>query len=471
MGTAKGIGPEAAAYATALRAVVHGFTGRGGTQREIADSVHVSQAALSRYLSGERIAPRSFIAALEAFLAREARPLGAEVRARLDELCGLAHQASRSPAVQLAYLKGELARVQAKKNAGEAELAALQEHADQLEQALRQARRSEEERRALEERVAGQANSLQHAETYTRQLQAELTTLQEQVVLIQREVKVLRRQNNILVEEEGTAAPGSGPQVETAVSGVSTQATGAGGGPAPSPGGTFAHGNKERGTSPSQTSAYTVSWTGDEDPRTFTKNGLAIPGSLLLVAALAVLYTAIEGSAKDNPAWAYTSSLIFLVGGAVLCGDMIPADKAKSAIPARTLSLDTCGLTASDTYGIQHFARTSIKKISIHHISERINSRTPLALHLQLHWWSPDAHRKSGPPAEWPLEQDPPDACNRQPHTSPDTWVPVCVLGPLTEPDRTDLKNALALHLKRRIEGIPVPALPRLRLVSGRTRT
>ncbi|MFJ8979575.1 helix-turn-helix domain-containing protein [Streptomyces sp. NPDC102282] len=464
MSTAKGIGPEAAAYAAALRAAVHGFTGRGGTQKEIAASVHVSPAALSRYLSGERIAPRSFIAALETFLAQRGRPFGAKVRARLDELCGLAHQASRSPAVQLAYLKGELARVQAEKNAGEAELAALQEHADQLaaqlEQALRQARRSEEERLALEERVADQGTNLQHAQTYTRQLQAELTKLQQQVIVIQREVKVLRDQNKHVVEEEGTATPGSGPRVETTVSGVSTQATASGGGSSPSPGGTFGHGNKEGDTPPSQhapppqTPAYTVSWTGDEDPRTFTKNGLAIPGGLLLVAAFAVLYMAIQGSAKDNPAWAYTTGLIFLVGGAVLCGDMIPPDKAKSAITARTLSLDASGLTASDTYGIQHFARTSIKKISIHHISERVNKRAPLALHLQLHWWSPDAHRKSGPPAGWPLERDPPDACNRQPHTSPDTWVPVCVLGPLTEPDRTDLKNALALHLKKRVEGI-----------------
>ncbi|WP_405668895.1 hypothetical protein OG379_39725 (plasmid) [Streptomyces sp. NBC_01166] len=443
---------------------MHGFTGRGGTQKEIADSVHISPAALSRYIHGERIAPRSFIAALDKFLAQRGRPLGAEVRARLDELCGLAHQASRSPAVQLAYLKEELARVQAEKNAGEAELAALQEHADQLanqlKQALHQARHSEKERRALEERVAGQDNTPQHAQTYTLQLEAELTALQKQVDLIQHEVKVLRRQNNHLIEEEGTATPGSEPQAEATVSGESTQDTASGGGSSPPPGGTFHDGKKDGDTPsthhapPPQTPAYTVSWTGDEDPKTFTKNGLAIPGGLLLAAAFAVLYMAIEGSAKDDPAWAYVTGLIFLVSGAVLCGDMIPADKEKSAIPARTLTLDTSGLTASDTYGKQHFARTSINKISIHHTSEKINNRAPLALHLQLHWWSPDAHRKSGPPAGWPLEQDTPEACNRQPHTSRDTWVPVCVLGPLTEPAKTDLKNALAANLRKPPKGI-----------------
>ncbi|MFD3777940.1 helix-turn-helix domain-containing protein [Streptomyces sp. NPDC058612] len=49
--------PRAAGPAAALRTAVSGFTAYGGTQREIAVAVHVSPAALSRYVSGERIPP------------------------------------------------------------------------------------------------------------------------------------------------------------------------------------------------------------------------------------------------------------------------------------------------------------------------------------------------------------------------------------------------------------------------------
>ncbi|MEU9529669.1 MULTISPECIES: hypothetical protein [Streptomyces] len=465
MGVVEGIGPEAAAYAAALRAAVNGFTGQGGTQKEIAAAVHVAQATLSRYLGGERTAPVSFVVALEGFLARQGRPLEAGVRAELHELCALAHQASSSPAVQLAHLKEELAQVREEKKVGKAEFAALQEHADQLVASLRhalgKARHAEQERLALEERVAGQDRNLQYAQTYTRQLQAELTALQEQVVLIRQEVEVLRGQNKHLLEEH-TASPSSGSREKTTVSGASTQATGTKKKGSPPPGDTTEGGKKGdtprewpvHNPSPPQSPVYTVTWNGNEDPRTFTKNGLVMPGGLLLVLAFAVLYMATEGSAKDNPAWAYITSIVFLVGGTILCGDMIPPDKAKSAIPVRTLGIDDSGLTASDTYGKQHFARTSINKISIHHVSEKINNRAPLALHLQLHRWSPDAHRTSGPPAGWPLDQDPPEACTRLPHTSPDTWVPVCVLGPLTGPDKTDLTNALALYLRKPPKGI-----------------
>ncbi|MFD4022291.1 caspase domain-containing protein [Streptomyces sp. NPDC058576] len=207
-------------------------------------------------------------------------------------------------------------------------------------------------------------------------------------------------------------------------------------------------------TPPQQATAFTVSWTGNEDPRTFTKNGLMIPGGLLLAVALAFFYSAIEGSAKSNPTIAYITSAVFLVAGILLCDNMIPPNKVKRLMQARTLSVDDTGLTTSDPFGNQHFSRTSIKKLSIHHTSEKINNRAPLALHLQLHRWSQEAHRTSWPPAGWPPEEDPPESFKRLPHTAPDKWVPVCLLGPLTRPNKTDLQNALALYLKKTPEGI-----------------
>ncbi|MFD5899835.1 hypothetical protein [Streptomyces sp. NPDC060366] len=462
--------------------MVNHFIASGGTQKEIAVSAHIAPATLSRYLSGERIAPSSFIAALDAFLTQRGRPLEAGIRDRLDELCGLAHEASGSPAVQLAHLKEELARIQAEKKAGKAELAALQEHADQLadqlRQALAQARSSERKRLALEERAAGQENSLQHAQTYTRQLQTELTSLQEQVVLIQREVEVLRRQNKHLIEEEGAAAPGSDQHEKTPVPGASTQAANAGEETSRSSGSTSGGSKKRdkprqkpkkskprtppreqtprtdpRVTQPQQTMVFTVSWTGNEDPRKFTKNGLAVPGGVLVGLACLLFLAAIAGSEKDDPAGAYITGAVCMVWGVLMADDMIPPNKAKRLIRRRTLHLDDTGLTTNDAPGKQHFSWTSIKKISIHHTSEQINNRAPLALHLQLHSAAKEADRTSRP-AGWPLAQDPPEACMRPPRTYLDEWVPVCVLGPLTGPEKTDLQNTITHYLKKAPEGI-----------------
>ncbi|MFF3087672.1 hypothetical protein ACFVRB_21860 [Streptomyces nojiriensis] len=224
----KNAGPAAAAYAAALRAAIHGFTARGGTQKEIAVGAHVAPATLSRYLSGERVAPHHFIAALDTFLAERGLPLAAGVREELTQLCGRAHEASRSPAVQLAHLKEELVRIREEKQAGEAELTALKKHAEQLavelEQALEQARHAESGRAVLEGRVERQDKQLRDAQSYTRGLEAELTAQHDQVLLVQREVEVLRRQNKTLLEE---TPAGSDSPVADAVSVVSTQVTGA----------------------------------------------------------------------------------------------------------------------------------------------------------------------------------------------------------------------------------------------------
>lgn len=477
MDAAKGVGPEAATYAAALRAAVHEFTTQGGTQREIAVATHVAPATLSRYLSGERIAPSGYVAALEIFLAQRGRPMATDTRSRLDELCGLAHQASGSPAVQLAHLKEELARIRKEKTAGKAELAALKKHADQLAAELRQAvdeaRHLEQGRLKLQERVADQDKNLDHAQSYTRQLQAELTALQEQVVLIQHEVKILRRQNKGLLEEQ-TTAPAPGTHVKATVSGASTQVTGTKR-KAPRPSAeTTRDGKKgkrrrqeprptdglrqqasETGTPGGmgrETPVFSVSWTGDEAPKSFSKNTLETPGSLCALLGGAFVLYALSGSAKGNPSWAYILGSTFMVIGMVLADDLRPHKKLRRIMRARTLRLDSTGLTTSDPSGKQHLPWTAIKKISIHHTRE-IDSRTPLALHIQLKATSAEASRIHRP-AGWPLSQDPPESCRRPARIYTDEWVPVCVLGPLTGPDQTDLRNAVTTYLKTPLEGV-----------------
>lgn len=482
MGETKGTGPEAATYAAALRAAVHDFTTQGGTQREIATATHVAPATLSRYLSGERTAPTSFVAALDSFLAQRGRPLEAAARARLDELCGLAHQASGSPAVQLSHLKEELARVQAEKKIGKAELASLKKHADELaaelRQALDEARRSEQGHAALQKHIAGQDKNLEHAQLYTRQLEAELTSLQAQVVLIQREVKVLRRQNKRLIEESTTNTR-SGTGEKSAVSGASTQATGTRGKDSRSSGKASRNGKqgkkhrqdpgsprpaneprqetlraeKTSGTDPG-TPVFSVSWTGNEDPRTFSRSGDKLPGYIYFGLSLIPFGFAAFIPGKDVPVLFLTVGGLFVALGFVGISMKLPYDpEATKIIEARTLRFDSTGLTASDPSGKQYLPWAAIKEISFHH-AKRINGYAFLALHLQIRTEATTEAARVHRPAGWPLTQDLPEACRRPARTWTDEWIPVCLLGPLTGPEKTALQNTLTVYLKTPLKGI-----------------
>ncbi|MEV7114393.1 helix-turn-helix domain-containing protein [Streptomyces anulatus] len=216
----------AAAYAAALREVVDGFRAVGGTQKKLADALHVSQATLSRYLSGERIAPYDFLRDLRVFLDGQGLLWDQDMEELLDTLCGQAHAASGSPAVQLVQIREELARLregreeqQQAKQFADMRLAVLEaqvrELTGQLAQALHHARTTEGARALLQEQVHAQDESLRHAQDYIHQIEAELSEQREQARLLQLEVGVLRKQNQQFVEE----------QTHT-ISGVSTQATG-----------------------------------------------------------------------------------------------------------------------------------------------------------------------------------------------------------------------------------------------------
>ncbi|WP_371631863.1 hypothetical protein OG892_39780 [Streptomyces sp. NBC_00341] len=195
-----------ALYAVALREVISAFTAGGGTQKAIALAVHVSPAALSRYLNGERVAPPEFLEGLQSFLAGQSHPLDAQTYARLEDLCARAHSASGSPTVRLTQVRRELDRLREKQ--GRAQQVAETRLAGLEEQIGRLARELEE---ALD-RVETQDNSLRHAQDYSHQIEAELAEQQEQTRLLQQEVSVLREQNLRLVEEQAQAVPGASTQ-------------------------------------------------------------------------------------------------------------------------------------------------------------------------------------------------------------------------------------------------------------------
>ncbi|MFD6632494.1 helix-turn-helix domain-containing protein [Streptomyces anulatus] len=226
MGGSQEVPAAAAAYAAALREVVDGFRAVGGTQKKLADALHVSQATLSRYLSGERIAPYDFLRDLRVFLDGQGLLWDQDMEELLDTLCGQAHAASGSPAVQLVQIREELARLregreeqQQAKEFADMRLAVLEaqvrELTGQLAQALHHARTTEGARALLQNQVHAQDESLRHAQDYIHQIEAELSEQREQARLLQLEVGVLRKQNQQFVEEQAHT-----------ISGVSTQATG-----------------------------------------------------------------------------------------------------------------------------------------------------------------------------------------------------------------------------------------------------
>ncbi|MEU9087986.1 helix-turn-helix domain-containing protein [Streptomyces sp. NPDC048357] len=199
-------------YAKALREALTVFTTAGGTQKDIARALNVAPATLSRYLSGERVAPRDVLRALRAYLDQRDMPWTPEVYENLDALCGQAHAASGSPAVQLVQLREELARLRGEQKqaqqVAEERLTGLETRAgrlaEQLEEALTRAQ-------TAEARVAEQDESLRHAQDYIHQAEAELAQQREQARQLQQEVGVLREQNRRLVEEQ-QRVPGASTQ-------------------------------------------------------------------------------------------------------------------------------------------------------------------------------------------------------------------------------------------------------------------
>ncbi|WP_327260043.1 MFS transporter (plasmid) [Streptomyces sp. NBC_01232] len=210
----------AAAYANALRKAVHGYRAAGGTQKKVAAALHISPGTLTRYLNGERTASRKTLLAIRAFLEAQQPHLPVTDWAELDELCERANLANGSPAVRLAQLKEELARVREEQqdahHVSEERLSALEEQAvdltDQLRQALDRAQNAESAERTLQDDVAERDENLRHAQDYTRQVEAELAQQQEQARLLLVEVGVLQEQNRRLLEgQQAVSAPETQP--------------------------------------------------------------------------------------------------------------------------------------------------------------------------------------------------------------------------------------------------------------------
>ncbi|MFJ5776239.1 helix-turn-helix domain-containing protein [Streptomyces sp. NPDC093094] len=215
--------PAAYAYAAALRKAVNSYrNATGKSQKTVAADLHLSASTLSRYLSGERLAPREILSAVRAYVEAQGMPLPRKEAEELDELCEQAHLSSRSPAVrQLARLREDLTHLrkqhQQALHIAEARSAEVQEHADrlasQLERSLARAQTAEDANRILRNRGTERDEKLRHAQRCTRGIEAEIAQQREQTRLLLQEVGVLREQNRRLLEEQQTV-PAPSTQVD-----------------------------------------------------------------------------------------------------------------------------------------------------------------------------------------------------------------------------------------------------------------
>ncbi|MFD5516298.1 hypothetical protein [Streptomyces sp. NPDC127066] len=237
MSAPKEIRAENVAYAAGLRDALDTYLKNGGTQTATASAVHISNAALTRYLKGERTAPPDFLTDLQDFLSAQGHPLSASQIARLASLCEKAHRASDSPAVQLRHvenelrqLEDELERLRQAERVTAQELNRLAERSrfleDRLSEALEHAEAMQGERDELAETAGRQEGQLESAQKLIRAtsdenhaLRAELQRRQEETRRLSREVHILGAQNQILLEESTPAETGDAvPSVSTQVS-------------------------------------------------------------------------------------------------------------------------------------------------------------------------------------------------------------------------------------------------------------
>ncbi|MFJ5266003.1 hypothetical protein ACIQAC_36630 [Streptomyces sp. NPDC088387] len=203
-----------AAYAEGLRAAYQHISDSYRTFARRQD-VPFDYTAVSRFLSGDRVAPPEFLECLASVRRAVGVPLTEEEGRGLRALWLSVMEASRNPQHRLAYLEHQLDVVreqlaQAEEQAGSdrGRLEASRARLEALQEELDTARRSADRAAGLREENSWLRRQLRAAADYVRDTERQLEEsehgragLEEQVRLLEHEVAVLRRQVNALEQE------------------------------------------------------------------------------------------------------------------------------------------------------------------------------------------------------------------------------------------------------------------------------
>lgn len=203
------------------------------------------------------------------------------------------------------------------------------------------------------------------------------------------------------------------------------------------------------------TPAFEESWTGDERPgsfstcKTITVWGQGVYHCMLLLSFFGAAYLWGQGERT----YAMGALMFGSVFGFTITERLL-SRRLRKRTPARSLRLDRDGMTTTDPFGTQHIPWGAVARVSVHDtgLSE---GHTFLALHLQM--FDAEAGQPTSAryrPAGWPSEFPLPEISRRSEPPKRDDWVPVCVLGPIPEPRRIALRNAVATYTRHPLKTI-----------------
>ncbi|NEB80852.1 hypothetical protein G3I40_37425 [Streptomyces sp. SID14478] len=203
-----------AAYGDGLRAVYQLIPDslRVFARRE---DVPFDYTAVSRFLSGDRVAPVDFIDCLASVRRAVGLPLAEAEQTGLRALWLAVMKASHNPHHRLAFLEHELAAVRAQLReaderagtdrrrfeASQAHLAALHQDLDETRRTAGQAQALHEENGRLRRQLTAAADYVKDTERQLEESRRERASLRDTARLLEQEVTVLRRQVDALHQE------------------------------------------------------------------------------------------------------------------------------------------------------------------------------------------------------------------------------------------------------------------------------
>ncbi|MFC9825208.1 hypothetical protein ACFWG6_29135 [Streptomyces erythrochromogenes] len=239
----------AVCYGQELKSLFSPALKRGSSQRALAKVVNRNPSVVSRYFSGETVAPRWFVDKLVAYLASLGVPVTEQQVQHVHALRQAAQELSDQSEARFEYLEEHIAALRGQMERHRAQFIEEQrqlrdalrlsgeQHADavavtgserkrvkelslkladaakeigalkkRLEAVTARPEEKESGRGVLAELVVRQQGQLVHAAGYTRDLEAELASARAAVEAMEREMVVLRRQVERLMEETRPAS-------------------------------------------------------------------------------------------------------------------------------------------------------------------------------------------------------------------------------------------------------------------------
>ncbi|MFB7419804.1 caspase domain-containing protein [Streptomyces sp. NPDC056210] len=192
---------------------------------------------------------------------------------------------------------------------------------------------------------------------------------------------------------------------------------------------------------------FEASWTGDEKPLKFSnhedRTRVALIPSTIGYLCLGV------GSFLHAPGFVYVLGLVFVLLGLDEDQGWFERWRLRRGLQARTLRVDAAGITVTDASGRQNVPWSVVAQVAVRRTEATVFEHQLEALHLHLQEPNFKAPMTLYRPAGWPNRTALPEV-SRAPGW--EDWVPVCVLGPLPEPRRVDLKNVIAAHAEHPLE-------------------